>query len=386
MELFLIISTLIIIHGYGGYILPILVSNIFKKRKSNTSLTEKKLHKICIVIAAYNEASFIEKKITNTLAIDFPKELLDIIIVTDGSTDKTFEIASQFKEVRCFHQKERLGKMAAIDRIMPFVNAEITVFTDANTLLNKDCLQYINMHFNSSAVGGVAGEKRVKSVEDSKINQANQEGVYWKYESFLKQIDSDFHSVVGAAGELYAIRTSLYEFPGRDVILDDFIISMSICKKGYVFIYEPKAYAIELPSSNIKEEAKRKIRIGAGGIQSIIMLKAVLNVFKFGKLSYLFLSHRVLRWSIIPFLLILVFILNFILLLENQFIWLQILFMGQLIFYGLGCIGFLKPKIKSKLTTLPNYFIFMNIAQFKGIVRFFSGQQTSIWEKAERLN
>jgi cellulose synthase/poly-beta-1,6-N-acetylglucosamine synthase-like glycosyltransferase len=242
------------------------------------------------------------------------------------------------------------------------------------------------MHFNSSSVGGVAGEKRVKSVEESNINQANQEGVYWRYESFLKQIDSNFHSVVGAAGELYAIRTSLYEFPGRNVILDDFIISMNICKKGYVFKYEPKAYAIELPSSNIKEEAKRKIRIGAGGIQSIVMLKDVLNVFKFGKLSYLFLSHRVLRWSIIPFLLILIFILNFILLFENNFIWVQILFMAQLIFYSLGCIGFLNSKIKSKLTALPYYFIFMNITQLKGIVRFFSGEQTSIWEKAERLN
>ncbi|MEY3067892.1 MAG: hypothetical protein RLZ27_333 [Pseudomonadota bacterium] len=384
MKVILIISIFIIIHGYGGYILPILFTQIFKRKSTKISLS-KKLHKICIVIAAYNEASIIEKKIANTLALDFPKGFLDIIIVTDGSTDKTFEIASQFKEVRCFHQTERLGKMAAIDRVMPLVNAEITVFTDANTLLNKECLHYINKHFNSSDVGGVAGEKRVKLVEDSNLNQPNQEGVYWRYESYLKQIDSNFHSVVGAAGELYAIRSSLYEFPGRDVILDDFIISMNICKKGYVFKYEPKAYAIELPSSNIKEEAKRKIRIGAGGIQSIIMLKDVLNIFKFGKLSYLFLSHRVLRWTIIPFLLILVFILNLILITETKLILLQILFFTQIIFYCLGYIGHFNPKIKSKFTALPYYFIFMNITQLKGIVRFFSGQQTSIWEKAERM-
>jgi cellulose synthase/poly-beta-1,6-N-acetylglucosamine synthase-like glycosyltransferase len=161
---------------------------------------------------------------------------------------------------------------------------------------------------------------------------------------------------------------------------------MNICKKGYVFKYEPNAYAIELPSSNIKEEAKRKIRIGAGGIQSIIMLKDVFNIFKFGKLSYLFLSHRVLRWTIIPFLLILVFILNLILLSEYNFIWLQILFLAQIIFYSLGSIGYFIPTTNSKLTALPYYFIFMNTTQLKGIVRFFSGQQTSIWEKAERLN
>jgi len=386
MEILLIILIFIIIHGYGGYILPILLSQMFKSRKPTTKLTEKKLHKICIVIAAYNEASFIENKIENTLALDFPNDFLDIIIVTDGSTDKTFEIASQFKEVRCFHQKERLGKMAAIDRVMPFVNAEITVFTDANTLLNKDCLRHINMHFYSSNVGGVAGEKKVKPVDDIIINQANQEGLYWKYESYLKQIDSDFYSVVGAAGELYAIRTSLYEYPGRNVILDDFIISMNICKKGYVFKYEPNAYAIELPSSNIKEEAKRKIRIGAGGIQSIIMLKDIFNIFKFGKLSYLFLSHRVLRWTIIPFLLILVFILNLLLLSEYNFIWLQILFLAQIVFYSLGCVGYFIPTTNSKLTALPYYFIFMNTTQLKGIIRFFSGKQSSIWEKAERMN
>jgi cellulose synthase/poly-beta-1,6-N-acetylglucosamine synthase-like glycosyltransferase len=242
------------------------------------------------------------------------------------------------------------------------------------------------MHFYSSNVGGVAGEKKVKPVDDIIINQANQEGLYWKYESYLKQIDSDFYSVVGAAGELYAIRTSLYEYPGRNVILDDFIISMNICKKGYVFKYEPNAYAIELPSSNIKEEAKRKIRIGAGGIQSIIMLKDIFNIFKFGKLSYLFLSHRVLRWTIIPFLLILVFILNLLLLSEYNFIWLQILFLAQIVFYSLGCVGYFIPTTNSKLTALPYYFIFMNTTQLKGIIRFFSGKQSSIWEKAERMN
>jgi cellulose synthase/poly-beta-1,6-N-acetylglucosamine synthase-like glycosyltransferase len=145
--------------------------------------------------------------------------------------------------------------VAAIDRIMPFVDSEITVFTDANTLLNKEALTNLNKHFTDKQVGGVAGEKKVIISIKNQTKAANQEGLYWKYESWLKQIDSNYHSVVGAAGELYAIRTSLYTYPGDNVILDDFMISMNICLKGYVFKYEPKAFATELPSKDLKEES-----------------------------------------------------------------------------------------------------------------------------------
>jgi cellulose synthase/poly-beta-1,6-N-acetylglucosamine synthase-like glycosyltransferase len=260
MEIILLLSIFIVIHGYGGYTIPLLFR--FTENKENTKINHitKPLHTITIVIAAYNEETIIKEKIENSIALDYPKELIKIIVVTDGSTDNTYNIASQFKEITCYHENRRKGKMAAIDRIMPFVESEITVFTDANTLLNKESLRFLNSHFDEKKVGGVAGEKKVITSNKITNEATNQEGLYWKYESWLKQIDSNFHSAVGAAGELYAIRTSFYTYPGDNVILDDFMISMNICTKGYVFKYEPKAFATELPSKNLREESKRKIR------------------------------------------------------------------------------------------------------------------------------
>jgi cellulose synthase/poly-beta-1,6-N-acetylglucosamine synthase-like glycosyltransferase len=388
MEIILIILILIVIHGYGGYTLPIIVNRLIHSRKTKGEIGEVKKHSISIVIAAYNEETCIAEKIINTLSIDYPKTLLDIIIVTDGSNDRTFEIASSYDSVRCFHENSRKGKMAAIDRIMPYVQSEITVFTDANTLLNKDCLIAINKHFLLQNVGGVAGEKKVEVLKTTDNKRKPQEGIYWKYESFLKQIDSAYYSVVGAAGELYAIRTSLYEYPGEQVILDDFLISMNICKKGFVFKYEPGAYALEQPSINLKEERKRKIRIAAGGIQAILLLQSLLNIIRYKKLSYLYISHRVLRWTIIPFALILIFGVSMVLYFQNNSIWISSCFFLQCIFYGLGLLGFVirGHKYIYKITAIPNYFIFMNYSQILGLIRYLRGKQTSVWEKANRLD
>jgi cellulose synthase/poly-beta-1,6-N-acetylglucosamine synthase-like glycosyltransferase len=387
MEIILLLSIFIVIHGYGGYTIPLLFRFSENKKKSKINNAWTPLHNITIVIAAYNEEAIIKEKIENSLALDYPKELIKIIVVTDGSTDNTYNIANQFKEITCYHENRRKGKMAAIDRIMPFVESEITVFTDANTLLNTEALRNLNKHFVDKKVAGVAGEKKVIIYNKISNEATNQEGLYWKYESWLKQIDSNFYSVVGAAGELYAIRTSLYTYPGDNVILDDFMISMNICTKGYVFKYEPKAFATELPSKNLSEESKRKIRIGAGGIQSILLLKSIFRIWETPRLSYLYISHRVLRWTIIPFLLILIFIVNALLILQAEnSIW-TFLFFIQCIFYFLGTVGYYFEKVekKSPVTTIPYYFLFMNLSQIKGIFRYVKGEQSGVWEKAKRM-
>ncbi len=387
MEIILLLSIFIVIHGYGGYTIPLLFRFTENKDKSKMNHEWSPLHEITIVIAAFNEETIIKEKIENTIALDYPKELIKIIVVTDGSTDNTYNIASQFKEITCYHENSRKGKMAAIDRIMPFVESEITVFTDANTLLNKESLRFLNSHFDEKTVGGVAGEKKVITSNKISNEATNQEGLYWKYESWLKQIDSNFHSVVGAAGELYAIRTSLYQYPGDNVILDDFMVSMNICRKGYVFKYEPKAFATELPSKNLEEESKRKIRIGAGGIQSILLLKSIFRIWENPKLSYLYISHRVLRWTIIPFLLIFIFVANALLILQAATSLWILLFFVQCIFYFWGTVGyyFEKANKKSPVTTIPYYFLFMNLSQIKGIFRYFKGEQSGVWEKAKRM-
>jgi poly-beta-1,6-N-acetyl-D-glucosamine synthase len=178
----------------------------------------------------------------------------------------------------------------------------------------------------------------------------------------------------------------LLEEVAEKVLLDDFIISLKICKKGFRVIYEPKAYAMEKPSENVGEEQKRKVRISAGAFQSIIMMKSLLNVFKYPRLSFLYISHRVLRWAVCPFFLPLIFMLNLFILLKNtnEIYWWVLLL--QCCFYVFAILGwlFVKTGRKARLLNFPFYFMFMNYSLYLGLARFLKGNQTVLWEKAKR--
>src|SRR5476651_2552709 len=272
--------------GYGILLLIIIkIKRAVNGRKIVADLPDALLPTCTLVIAAYNEESIIREKIADTLALKYPAGKLKVLFVTDGSTDKTPDIIAEHPQIILMHQPGRAGKMVAMHRAMKEVNTEAVVFTDANTMLNHDAMIKICRHYADKTVGAVAGEKRV-SVKETDDASAAGEGFYWKYESALKKWDSELYTVVGAAGELFSVRRSLYEDVPADTILDDFMISMLIALKGYRIIYEPEAYALETASENVSEELKRKIRIAAGGIQSIIWLKNLLNPFKFPLLSF----------------------------------------------------------------------------------------------------
>ena len=268
---------------------------------------------------------------------------------------------------------------------MQKVRTEITVFTDANNLLNESALEKICQHYQDPKVGAVAGEKRVEI--DNSGDATAGEGFYWKYESKLKAWDSELNTVVGAAGELFSIKTELYIPVPTDTILDDFMISMLIAKNGYRIIYEPEAFALETASANTKEELKRKIRIAAGGIQSFLRLTSLLNPFKYPILSFQYLSHRILRWTIAPVLMVLVFVLNWMLIFSEHYSGIfGLLLVSQTSFYLLALSGWIlqSKSIKLKLFFIPYYFCLMNYAILAGIHRYFFTTQTVLWEKAKR--
>ena len=192
--------------------------------------------------------------------------------------------------------------------------------------------------------------------------------------------------MVGAAGELFSIRTELYETVPANVLLDDFIISLRICQKGYRVMYEPNAFASEASSFSMKEEQKRKIRISAGGFQSVLILKDLLNIFKYGKLSFQYISHRVLRWIVCPILLPVILICNlFLWYLHAETIY-HLFFYLQIIFYSLASIGWIlaSKNVKIKSLYIPYYFVFMNVALYIGLYKFFKNQQSVLWDKAKR--
>lgn len=339
---------------------------------------------VSFIVAAYNEEDCIEKKALNSLELNYPKEKMEFIFITDGSTDNTHSILLKYPSIQVFHSPERKGKSAALNRAASIAKNDILIFSDANTILNKNACVNISRHYYFKETGGVAGEKKVISGPGSKNEVGHGEGLYWKYESLLKKLDSDFYSVVGAAGELFSLRRKLYEPVAENVILDDFIISMKVAEKGYRVIYEPNAYAMELPSFSLKDERKRKIRIAAGGFQAMKMLPGSLNVWKNFKLSFLYISHRVLRWTVSPLGLILALIANLVLFLTSDLAIYKILFAGQLLFYGMALLIMITGS-NFKLFKLSYYFVFMNVSVVVGFYRFLKGKQPATWEKARRM-
>ncbi|MET1056678.1 MAG: glycosyltransferase family 2 protein [Pedobacter sp.] len=381
ISIFLIVYTFV---GYG-FVLYILVKikGIFKKPFAFK--TEALLPTVTVLIAAYNEEDIIEEKIENTLLLNYPKDKVQVIFITDGSSDSTAEKVSGFNEVTLLHQDIRAGKMAAIKRAIPFIEGEITVFTDANTFLNKDALLELVKHYQNPKVGAVAGEKRILVDEVADASSAG-EGFYWKYESKLKKWDYELYSNVGAAGELFSIRTVLYQPVESDTIIDDHMIAMRIAENGYIIAYEPGAYAMETASADVKEELKRKIRIAAGGIQSILRLKKAANPFNNPVFTFQYISHRVLRWTITPFLLFLVFILNAVIAVDTHSTFYQVFFVLQVLFYLLSITGlyFERRNIRVKALFIPYYFCVMNYAVLAGIIRYYKKNQSAAWEKSKR--
>lgn len=381
------ISLFIIFYTFLGYgIVLYFLTRIRRLIKGKRSVPSSDHLPTCtLVVAAYNEEYLIAEKIKNTLSLNYPAGKLELLFVTDGSTDKTPDIIARHPQIKLMHEAARNGKIAAMHRAVEQVQTEIIVFTDANTVLNKDALINICRHYADKKVGAVAGEKRVHSPEQADASTAG-EGFYWKYESVLKKWDSELYSVVGAAGELFSVRRDLYKPVSKNAILDDFMISMQIAAQGYRIIYEPDAYALEDASENITEELKRKVRIAAGGMQSVVWLKSMFNIFRYGVLSFQYISHRVLRWTITPLLLILSFVLNLLIVVQSAEPLYVLLLVGQIGFYTLAIVGFIleKRQIRIKALFIPYYFCIMNYAVLAGLKRYFSNQQSAAWEKAKR--
>ncbi len=392
LEIIFWVLLFIVFYAYLGY--GILLFFIIKLKR--LFFGKKKIENndyqpdVTLFVAAYNEKDYVDAKVKNSFEMDYPREKIHQVWVTDGSNDGTPDILKKYEGqgVKVYHEDARGGKIGAMNRGVKFVETPIIIFSDGNTMLGKESVKRIVDMFSNPKVGCVSGEKRIYSKDSD--SAVGSEGIYWKYESTLKKWDAELYSVVGAAGELFAVRTELFQEVEKDTLLDDFIVSLRIAMKGYTIQYDPEAYAIESASANVKEELKRKIRIAAGGIQSIIRLSPLLNPFKYGVLSFQYISHRVLRWTLAPVALPLIFLLNLFITMDagfdnfnNIYTW---LFYAQIAFYLAAMLGwyFENRKIKVKLLFIPYYFFVMNYAVFLGFNRYLKGQQSVNWERAKR--
>jgi cellulose synthase/poly-beta-1,6-N-acetylglucosamine synthase-like glycosyltransferase len=377
----------LLFYSYVGYGLVLYIFVKVKKwlqsHKAGDTFRLKLLPEVTLIVPAYNEGSCIAQKLHNSLQLNYPARKLQLMFVTEGSTDGTTEFLSEYSQIQVIGGTERKGKIEAINQAMKQVNTPIVVFTDANTLLNRDAILTLVHHYYDPKVGAVSGEKRIATGPLVEAAGAG-EGIYWQYESVLKKLDAELNTLVGAAGELFSIRTALYEPVEKDTLLDDFMISMRIAQKGYKVVYEPEAYAIETPSFSIAEEMKRKVRICTGAFQSIVRLKHLLNPFKYGLLSFQYLSHRVFRWTVAPLCIPLLFFTNLLLVESGRLF--EAFFILQCLFYLLAVLGYLleKNRLRMKALFVPFYFSFMNYTVFLGFIKDITGTQTGIWEKAKR--
>lgn len=380
--LFLVFYTYI---GYGILLwLLVCVKRIFKGKPQKKQLPpDDELPEVTLMICAYNEQDIVDIKMENTRQLSYPK--LHVVWVTDGSNDSTNDLLARYQEVEVIYSPERRGKTAALNHGLSLVKDELIVMTDANTMLNPEAIHEIVRCFMDPQIACVSGEKRVMARHEGQ-SAAEGEGLYWKYESSLKRLDSEFYSVMGAPGELCAIRRSLYEPMPENALLDDFVISLRMVDRGYKIAYTSDAYAMEYGSADLTEESKRKRRIAAGGLQSIWWLRKMMNPFRQPVVAFQFVSHRVLRWSITPIALLLLIPLNVVLVLMKGgdiYTWIWIL---QLLFYLAAFLGWFLEKNgkKNMFLYVPYYFLFMNLNVFQGFSYLRSHRSSGAWEKAKR--
>ena len=325
-------SFFILFYTYIGYPIFLLLYGLaIKKERNKDSQFEPD---ISMIIPVYNEESIIKSKIVNTLSLDYPKEKLEVIFVSDASTDNTNDIIQKINDnnIQLFVLSERTGKAGALNRGLQEAKHEIIVFSDASIMLEPDALKIIVNRFSCENIGCVSGEDYIPG--------GGGEGAYGKYELFLRNLESSVGSIVGASGCFYAQRRSLCEH-FQEGMAPDFLSVLKTVERGYRAITEPMARGVMESVSKSKQEIDRKVRTLLRGITTLMAFKHLINPLRYGFFAIELLSHKIIRWSAGMFL-ILVFISNLSLLdskFYSMFLFLHVVFYSFAIsgFYGIKC-------------------------------------------------
>lgn len=371
-----------VLYAYVAYPLILFACSRLLARPATHVATDenKALPSVTLLIAAHNEESVIEDRIRNALLLDYPREKLDILIASDGSTDRTAAIVRHYSTqgVRLVDHLNRRGKASVLNSAMKELTSEIVLFSDANTFTDTAAIRSLVRWFANPRIGAACG--RLILVDP--LSGKNVDGMYWKYETFLKRCESRLGALLGSNGAIYAIRRDLYRPIPEQTIVDDFVIPLLIkLRSGHDIIYDPDATAHEESAPDISSEFRRRARIGAGGWQAIGILWRLLNPTR-GWIAFTFLSHKLLRW-LCPFFLLLALPLNIALLGKPLY---QVMFALQLILYLTALIGASIPATLplSRFFRLSYMFVAMNAALFVGFLRWITGAQGGTWNRTRR--
>ncbi|MFQ5963557.1 MAG: glycosyltransferase family 2 protein [Candidatus Scalinduaceae bacterium] len=392
-EIIFVISISPIIYTYFVYPLILwLLRVFFKKPIDKKDITPS----VSLIIAAYNEEKNIRRKIEDSLNIDYPKDKMEVIVASDCSTDETDKIVKEYEDkgVRLARLSERKGKTAAQNNAVSIAKGEILVFSDAPTMYKSNAIKKLVRNYNDKKIGFVTGEVIYTNETNSGVGEGGS--LYWKYESWIKRMESDIGSVIGAAGCIYSMRRSLYT-PFDEDYISDFIAPLrlitnsenfgsslktaKVCHNGFRSIMESEAISIEKTSKSQKEEFKMRCRVVTRAIFGLSHMRRVLNPFRYPRYSFELFSHKILRW-LAPVFMIIVFMSN-LLLLEDKFYYTT--FQLQLLFYILAFFGYFMDKAKLprvKVFFIPYYFCVINLAVLTGIFKCIIGKRDKIWTPA----
>jgi cellulose synthase/poly-beta-1,6-N-acetylglucosamine synthase-like glycosyltransferase len=378
MKVIFWLAVFIIVYVYIGYTILLYLVTLFK-RASSEETKSFDWPTVTLLISAYNEEETIEDKIANSLDLNYPLNRLEIIVVSDGSIDKTNQIVSGFKNkgVILKHYDGRIGKTACLNKTVPLVKGDIIIFSDANSLYHKEALKRIVIKFANKNIGCVTGHTRY--VLRNKNSELVSVGFYSKMETLTKKLESKIGSCIGADGAIFAIRKSLYH-PLDEHAINDFVIPLLVVKEKFRVICEDKAFCYEKTARDQKGEFDRQVRITNRTLRAIFHHRELLNPLNYPMFSFKLISHKLLKFYV-PFLLVVIIISNILLIIDNGVHIYKFTFIAQIIFYLTGWASIRRIYIKSlsKLGALCGTFTLVNIAILKAWFKYLQGETFTSW-------
>ena len=379
------VSLFAIGYAYLGYpaLLWMLTRVINPKTTGRFVDNEEPLPSVTLIISAYNEEKVIAEKIQNTLSLDYPADLLEIVVVSDGSSDRTPKIVSEFvdKGIVLRHYEGRMGKTACLNRAVPLATGQIIVFSDANSNYDSDALKALVHPFQDNTVGFVTGWTRYGSGDDTAV--ADSLGLYSKLELITKELESRLGSCVGADGAIFAIRKDLY-VPLMDYDINDFVIPLTIIKQGYRGVLSREAVCSEMDAGGTKGEFHRQVRITNRTIRAIINHRQLLNPCKFGFFSLELFSHKLCKF-LVPLFMVGFFVSNLFLISRSGFF--LTTFISQLIFYGGSCLAIYisgHDALSVRIIKAAYAFILINMAILVAWIKYLRGETYTTWSPTQR--
>ncbi len=373
----------LLVYCYFGY--PFLIS-LFARLKPRLVKNSYTTPLVSIILSVWNEEDVIEQKLKNLFALDYPLDKIEILLGSDGSSDRTNEIIRKFPDPRLkfFEFVPRGGKMRVLNELVTKSQNEILIFTDARQIFATNAIKELVSYFADPQVGCVSGE--LKFLPPQRGATAQGINLYWEYEKWIRKMESQVHSMLGATGAIYAIRRDLFPRIPENVVLDDMFIPLKIIEKGFRALFVEAAEAYDEVAKGASEEHRRKARTLYGNYQIFGILPQMLNPFKSPIALQLF-SHKLLR-VLAPFFMIALFLINWALGEESIY---RFFFTLQILFYATALIGALARnqkygifKLVSKLCYVPYVFCLLNFSALVGLFRYLTAKQDTTWVKARK--